>query len=321
MMRPGLDKPGALPLLVLAVLSLLTLAPSLASFYNIKLTDWTYHISGAPQVPLIQEGADFPPAGLPIEPQKSWIMSAQYRTRGNRAPRSSRAGSGVPTIPSEIAPVENKSRLFHAATESTMFGRRARAFRTYFARHFDDYQFLTPFSNRSLLTTPTNLPPTITPSSASPFPTSIDGKHIPDIPPQNYPPTSSSPPKEDLGLQLPFLCNMWQQACRQTIDLWDLALGSPFMARVTPLVSWGSSYLESVLCVQNTTLEQSSPLKAISKDNSHAADSNLDTLPCAQQSNTAPSDDATDAASRHAVELRGSCMAVVIGLVAGIMWF
>lgn len=44
-MRPGLDKPGALPLLVLIVFSLLTLAPSLSSIY--KFADLTYYYPGA----------------------------------------------------------------------------------------------------------------------------------------------------------------------------------------------------------------------------------------------------------------------------------
>jgi hypothetical protein len=47
MMRPGLDKPGALPLLALIVFSLLTLVPSLSSIYNIKFVDFSYFTGGA----------------------------------------------------------------------------------------------------------------------------------------------------------------------------------------------------------------------------------------------------------------------------------
>jgi hypothetical protein len=47
MMRPGLDKPGALPLLALIVFSLLTLVPSLSSIYNIKFADFSYFTGGA----------------------------------------------------------------------------------------------------------------------------------------------------------------------------------------------------------------------------------------------------------------------------------
>lgn len=46
MMRSGLDKPGALPLLALVVFSLLTLVPSLSSIYNIKLADFGYLTGG-----------------------------------------------------------------------------------------------------------------------------------------------------------------------------------------------------------------------------------------------------------------------------------
>lgn len=46
-MRPGLGKPGALPLLALIVFSLLTLVPSLSSIYNIKAADFAYYSTGA----------------------------------------------------------------------------------------------------------------------------------------------------------------------------------------------------------------------------------------------------------------------------------
>lgn len=46
-MRSGLHKPGALPLLLLVVFSLLTLVPSLSSIYNLKLTDLAFYSGGA----------------------------------------------------------------------------------------------------------------------------------------------------------------------------------------------------------------------------------------------------------------------------------
>lgn len=46
-MRPGLAKPGALPLLALIVFSLLTLVPSLSSIYNIKFADFAFYSNGA----------------------------------------------------------------------------------------------------------------------------------------------------------------------------------------------------------------------------------------------------------------------------------
>jgi hypothetical protein len=47
MMHPGLDKPGALPLLIVVIFSLLTLAPSLSNIYNLKLTDFSFNTHGA----------------------------------------------------------------------------------------------------------------------------------------------------------------------------------------------------------------------------------------------------------------------------------
>lgn len=46
-MRPGLDKPGALPLLALIIFSLLTLVPSLSSIYNLKFADFAYYSGSA----------------------------------------------------------------------------------------------------------------------------------------------------------------------------------------------------------------------------------------------------------------------------------
>ncbi|KAJ5370547.1 uncharacterized protein N7496_006639 [Penicillium cataractarum] len=321
-MRPGLDKPGALPLLALIVFSLLTLVPSLSSIYNIKFADFSYFTGGARKLPLIQDGvAAFPPETPPMDPQKSWVMTAQYRTRGNRILRSSRS-NGAPSVPGEVTPVENKSRLSYTAPESSsfMFGRRARAFRTYFIQQLDDYQLFTSFSNRSLPAAPTILNPPLTPSNASPLPTSIDDHRSETTP---YPDNNSSPPytspREETGLQIPTLCNNWQQVCRRAIGLWEHAKHTASISRVQPLIQLGSKYLESMLTSQNATAEQLATLPRSAKDGPHASTGGPG-LAAQNQKLQAPSDQPTDAAA-HTAELRGSCMAIVIGLVAGIMWF
>lgn len=255
-----------------------------------------------------------------MDPQKSWVMTAQYRTRGNRISRSSRS-NGAATVPGEVTPVENKSRLSYTAPESSsfMFGRRARAFRTYFIQQLDDYQLFTSFSNRSLPAAPTILNPPLTPSNASPLPTSTDDDRSETTP---YPDNNSSPPytspREETGLQVLTLCNNWQQACRKAIGLWEHAKHTASISRVQPLIQLGSKYLESMLTSQNATSEQLATLPSSAKDGSPANSGGPGTAQT--QKLHAPSDQPTDAAG-HTAKLRSSCMAVVIGLVAGIMWF
>lgn len=274
------------------------------------------------ELPLIQDGvAQFPPDTPPIDPQKSWVMTAQYRTRGNRLSRLSRS-NGVPTGPGEASPVENNSRLSNIPPESSsafMFGRRARAFRTYFIQQLDDYQLLTSFSNRSLPAAPTILNPLITPSNASPLPTSTNNNRSEAAPhPDNKSPSSDTSSREETGLQSPALCNMWQQACYTAIGLWEQAKQTASNSRVQPLIQLGFEYLESKLKLLDG--EQSSTSGCPPKDASTATNASPGLKVQTQNPHTISNDQTTDAAG-HTAELRGSCMAVVIGLVAGIIWF
>jgi hypothetical protein len=250
-------------------------------------------------------------------------MTAQYRTRGSRISRSSRSNT-APIVSGDVTPIENKSRLSYIAPESSssfMFSRRARAFRTYFIQQLDDYQLFTSFSNRSFSAAPTIINPPITPSNASPLPTPTDDTRSETTP---YPDNNSSPPytsfREETGLQIPTLCNQWQQACRRAIGLWENAKHTASVSRVQPLIQLGSKYLESMLTPQNATGEQSITSARSAKDTSLATNASSGSTVQTQKLHTTSSNQTTDAAA-HTAELRGSCMAVVIGLVAGIMWF
>ena len=266
----------------------------------------------SPEVPLIQDSAtDITSEINPVDPRKSWILAAQHRPRGNRPSRSSRVGHGAPTIPSEIAPVENKSRALHGTESSFMFSRRARAFRTYFIQQLDDYQFLTPFTNRSYATENANLPPTLAPSNITPSPTSNFEETPENTLRLIHESTSSyAPPKADSGLQFPTLRNIWQQACRSAIDLWETTKYNPTLH---PLIRTGSEYIESMFGGNASASHAVPSMPQTEKEPAFPTPTQIsEKLPC---------DQPTDAASHHSPELRGSCMAVVIGLVVGIMWF
>ncbi|KAJ5894030.1 hypothetical protein N7495_005721 [Penicillium taxi] len=309
-MRPGLDKPGALPLLALIVFSLLTLVPSLSNIYNLKLADFPF-ASGARQVPLIQDNVDIPSDSLLSDTRKSWYKPALPHPCGNRIPRSSRWGNGASTIFSETATVANESRSSYASESSFLFSRRARAFRTYFIQQLDGYQLFTHFSSRNVTAKTASLDPTITSSTRPPLQTSYNKQ--PDHA-SNTPIKSNTSTTEKSELQVLYQYSAWQQACRAAISLWDIAKDAPYI----PALIHGSNYIESIIHMipQSLNLLNTSipPRPLTNASNSTAVQTpKSHIVPGEQQS--------TDAAGRHSPELQGSCMAVVIGLVAGIVWF
>jgi hypothetical protein len=348
MMRPGLDKPGALPLLVVVIFSLLTLAPSLSNIYNLKLADFSFNTHGVrckfigigialasafprpqangntsyPDMPLINEPvAEFPSDTPPVNYPVSWTMTAQYRPRGNLQSRSVRSGNNAPTLSGELASVENKSELSYGTVDSSfMFSRRARAFRTYFIQQLDDYQIFTSFSNRSFSPETAHLNPTIPTSTPAPRPTSLDEplsenkQHL-----NNEPTPSYISPTNWPRLQLSPLFGMWQQACRTTTKLWKL--GPETLAQSSSIPwNWDWSYIES-----HAPDEKQHPTRAAKiphpQDPQARANATSNQPVQTAKSSTFSHNETTDAAIRTTPELKGSCMAVVIGLVVGIMWF
>ncbi|CAI7589129.1 unnamed protein product [Penicillium glandicola] len=305
-MRSGLDKPGALPLLILIVFSLLTLVPSLPNLYHSKFADFSFYTGAARQVPLLQDSVtEVAPKAHPLnEPRKSWVLTASHRSRGDRPPLTAQIRNVAAVPASETTAVANKSRLSSLTRESSFsFGRRARAFRTYFIQQLDDYPFLTSFSNRSLVAGPTHPYPTITINES--LPTS-DNQSPPIIPLYNH---SSDSIQEPL---LPFpasLRDTCQQACHVAIDFGKLVgLHGANFARSIFLPEWITGAPTSL--IPNPTIPITSN-----------EDQFIPSEQAPPQQKVGAEDSADAAAGRHSQELHGSCMAVVIGLVAGIMWF
>lgn len=270
------------------------------------------------EVPLIKDSvAELSSESHPVDNRKSWIFAAQQRPRVNRPSRSSRAGNSASLSPSdiEIGPVVNKSRPSYAAPESSfLFSRRARAFRTYFVQRLDDYQFFTPFSHRTLPAE--TLKPSSTPASSdrSPSPTLTDNCDSDHPSPSTYNDTTLSftPAGANPGLQHP-LHPTRQQACRSAIGSWEPAKQSQSGHALGALIQSASKYMESILSTKNATAELPSTLNQ--NQESPTTTDEVAGFSAATKEHT------TDAAGRPSPELRGSCMAVVVGLVAGIMWF
>lgn len=235
--------------------------------------------------------ADIPKANPLTEPRKPWPLTAPHRSRINLLPRTARAGNIAAASASETTAVAKKSQLSSARESSFSFSHRARAFKTYFIRRLDDYPFLTSLSNRTLGDS-IHSHPTTTLNQSS-LPTS-------DQSPSYTYNTFGEIPEPGHFASIRELC---QQACSFAIHLGKRA------------TFHGSEYAKSLFVGEPwdtipTTLIQP-PL-----------DSNSSTTSLEHSAHKVGAQDSSDVtAGRHSQELRGSCMAVVIGLVVGIMWF
>ncbi|KAJ5832322.1 hypothetical protein N7474_000633 [Penicillium riverlandense] len=306
-MRPPLHKPGAIPLLALVVFSLLSLVPSLPSIYSLKFADFGYYYgSGARQAPLIKDGLAHIPSEISLQNadrRKALIRTSPHRSRVNRLSRTSRleTDASVPTS-TDVPSVDNRSQLSYLYGDSSMFIRPVRTFRSYFSQQLDA-------SNRGASASETqNSCPAISVTNSSTSPTSHD-------PFQDfyYAYRNQSFPwhqflNDELALQLPaHLSHFWQQVCRVAIDLWPSWTGS------RPSFSVQRNKEDHPITKEDQ--------KPASIDHSRPARNPEDeTQPL--ESPTIVTDDSEDiAAGRHSENMRGSCMAIVIGLVAGIILF
>lgn len=341
----GLHKPGAIPFLVLLVFSLLTLVLSMSSIYNLKLGDFGYYGSGArrmffrrlnrsplltvkfAEVHSIKNGvAQFSPDTYPPDQRKEIIVTTPHQPRLNSLSRSSRAENDSP-LPT------NRSQVSFAAAESLMFTCRTRAFRTYCLQQLDDYQFLAPFSNRNLSTR------TLNPLFTSPFAhsssTSLPSdnrQHFYNFRTYNHKSISNTKGTENSVLQLPLMLHdMWQQVSRVTIEQWESFKAFTYTAFFDPinhLEFLAESILHTHPASPRTQASGSTPNESQAMTTEYQTYSNVSTQRMgAKRSDSSDSlgivrDEREDAAAGRPVDkLRGSCMAVVIGLTVGVIWF
>lgn len=198
-----------------------------------------------------------------------------------------------------------------------MFSRRARAFRTYLSQRLDNYPFL-PFSNRTLSADTPDFNPDSTPPNYTPR-TSIHDSDYDQTPSKSLPESSTSS-EDDLELPLSSMRSMWQQVCRSAIEFWSAAKESPYASAIQQALQFGNDYVQSILLPENTP----TPSWSISghlEENFTSGNNTSSTAAQTDKTRTLPNEQIPDAAGRHSPQLQGSCMAVVIGLVVGVMWF
>jgi hypothetical protein len=121
---------------------------------------------------------------------------------------------------------------------------------------------------------------------------------------------STSDDIHETGLQLPeFLRNVCQQACHTAIDFGKrLALS-------------GTEYTKSIFLANEQIDVQTTLIRHPTPPSAQEVFDQTIPLPAPAQQKVGAEEASDAAAGRHSQELHGSCMAVVIGLVAGIMWF
>lgn len=198
-----------------------------------------------------------------------------------------------------------------------MFSRRARAFRAYFTQRLDTYPFL-PFSNRTLSADIPDFNPDSTPLNNTPKPSIHDPDY--DQTHSKSLPESSTSSGDDLGLPLSSLRSMWQQVCRSAIEFWDAAKESPYVSAIQQALQFGNEYAQSILPPDNTPTPSSS-ISGHLEENFTSGNNTGSAAAQTDKTRTLPNEQIPDAAGRHSPQLQGSCMAVVIGLVVGVMWF
>ncbi|KAL2843116.1 hypothetical protein BJY01DRAFT_198089 [Aspergillus pseudoustus] len=322
-MRSGLQKPGTVPFLALVLFSLLSLVPTLAKEWDFYSVHLAYLGLALPRY----DGYSRYTSSL-LRNASIDTRSRQRMTSGNSPCRSWLLGDfyssciehDVPPHQSVLGTAPRRS-LFEAGTEPgdnavtygatrepSLLTRGVTAFKEFVIKRWDDQQTI----QHGVLDTASTQPAltVVNPATAVPLTSRESG--------QSDNEDLAEPPQYSLLFRLPTLLHeTWQQACHA-----------------------GGQYLESLSrsTTQNTTALIHDPAPATNDEKTHLDDARshkketsstgsaqpeqvpLHTPPTSQPVSAAGQ--SKDSALRQGSEhMRGSSMAIVIGLVAGIMWF
>ena len=342
-MRSGLEKPGAIPFLALIAFVLLSLVPSNSIGYmgyhrndarGMLFTVCIFLFGGlrADRTELIGTDisriVDHGPVDSRFRVRATtttnsglywpWLLSADDSYRPHH-PRHVEISSVLPDgYGPSIYPWENSSTLT----------RGVRAFTTYVFQQLDDNQLLPSFSSRS--SSPIETAPLHTTTNSADFSIPHLSSSRDDFPRtiHNSDYTTSTTNKTNKSPDLQF-CDRFsdsrQRVCHVASDLY---------LKVQVLSATYDHVMESSLCSASEPDSSSSlaPTNAphqldqpskVSQQTLLPNDSTLaSNLPKSMSPPALVPEDSQDAAvGRDPKQLRGSCMAIVIGLVVGVMWF
>ncbi|PWY73225.1 hypothetical protein BO94DRAFT_244008 [Aspergillus sclerotioniger CBS 115572] len=325
MMRSGLQKPGAIPLFALLFFSLFSLVPSLAKewdFSNLHLGYIGYR-SEVRQVSRVKDSCTdvrsrFRVTGVQWKP---WLLDGYYQSYYDRKARPRRCAVDAPSRSAfEAAAVFDTDPLAFPVRESSAFTRGVRAFKALVVRQPDSGLLPSfPAEGDSVEKLPTRLASLIN-SSVIPIP-------LDDEPPRIRNDSGTIPATSGVVEVSRWLLNVsresWQQVCRagseylENATAWHGLLGSaqPLsgLSRLDSNSSCGPAVPQEPMVVPKAMVNVSEDINA-----SHSA-------PMRPIATSAPSPNSTAMAAGLQQESehvrRGSCMAIVIGLVVGVMWF
>jgi hypothetical protein len=317
-MRSGLEKPSAIPFLALVIFSLFSLVPSLSWDWGSNWKNGWY--IGCHRSVVQPIYADF------SRTVKDDSVDTRLRVRatsgqcwpwlcGDSLPRSRPAA--VPSSLETASVLPNDAIIVYPWKNSTTFTRSVRAF-TAFIQQLDDRQLLPSFTTRSVspVETASSHPPSnLSDILSSPLHPARDDAFEQMVNDKNY--TTLMTNETDKNPELQFcdsFSDVWQQACQTVRDTMETyrtscdAIDSTHLpnSSIHPPVSSPSDTHQLKLPLLYNESEPSVAPKTIPSTNAAAA----------------LSGDSQDAgSSRNPKQVGGSCMAIVIGLVVGIMWF
>ncbi|KKK15555.1 hypothetical protein P175DRAFT_0433286 [Aspergillus ochraceoroseus IBT 24754] len=352
-MRSGLQKPGAIPFLALIVFSLLSLVPSLAKEWEI----YTFHLGyiGSSRhddrqpFPRVKNSSTDIRSRLRLNGGHSkfslfdGFYPSSYLDRTPSKPQS--VIKAPPRSTFEVAPVLDDELIPYSVSESSSLTRGVSAFKAFVIKQWDDQQILQSFSTETEpFPDPIAISPTLTLTNSSVTLTPID-EEVPAVSPSNL---DSIPPKQQAPMD-PFSRRLrlqfrdsWQQVCRvggcfggAFASYFELLRHNRFLISGPSDSTLGTG---EQLDPEDSVVEE---LPQLDKDlangqlsnNSSAAQSNLppetrNLLPTPTQPTqptallpTTAGQSKVGGFGSNSEHMRGSSMAIVIGLVAGIMWF
>ncbi|RAK97086.1 uncharacterized protein BO80DRAFT_197240 [Aspergillus ibericus CBS 121593] len=317
MMRSGIQKPGAIPFLALLIFSLFTLVPSLAKEWDLSNLHLGYigYRSEVRQVSRVKDSwtdvrSRFRVTGGQWKP---WLLDGYSEPYYDRKARPRRCAVDAPARSAfEAAAVFDTDPLAYAARESSAFTRGVRAFKAMVVRQPDPGLLPSLPDEGDSEKVPTLLTSRIN-SSVIPIP-SDNGLLV------SY---SETIPTTSSVVELSrWLLNVsrasWQQVCRA---------GSEYFENMTAWQGLGApphSGLSS-----NSSSGAVQPREPMAMPKAMVKGSDIHANHSAPIATSTPNSTAMAAGQSKVAGLqqeseqmrRGSCMAIVIGLVVGVMWF
>ncbi|KAL4894062.1 hypothetical protein BDV59DRAFT_176781 [Aspergillus ambiguus] len=331
-MRSGLQKPGAIPLLGLLVFLLLSLVPSLAKewdLYNLQLRYIGYPRHEVRHLPRVKDASTDIRSRLrsPVAPCKSWtLIDGSCPFNPLSRPRS--AVLDTPSRGSFEAASTFDLEINPYTTESSRFTRGVRAVKTFLTKQLDDRPILQPFSTREVPSEGVPARPTSIARNASLLPTAASKE--PPLPnPWGSDISETTRANTSLPWVLSFYRASWQQVCRT---------GSNYFENITRAVPrrmpLAFSFLRPNPAPQSSSdhptdaVQQSVPKWPALDDDPAVKPTCSPTLhPVAQvvapktPNQTVTAAEPSTGLDQRPEHMRGSCMAIVISLVVGVMWF